>query len=232
MTSDRPERTAGPHPAGSWASGDFVERWVAADSMGDVLALPRRISAALVRESGLDVRRVVDVGSGTGTYLRVLLEEFPEADGVWIDASTAMLERAEAALADLAPRVTFALGDLREADALPLEGDVVVSSRAIHHFRPEAIERFYRAVGASLTPGGSLCNLDHFAPPGDWKTRYGAVRYEFVPGAGSGDSHSHDAPPQPLDDHLAWLRGAGFEDPDIPWRLFWTALLVARTPSP
>src|SRR4026209_2988114 len=107
---------------------------------------PRRLSAALVRESGIDVQRVVDVGSGPGTYLRILLEEFPDADGTWIDASDAMLARAEESLADLAPRVTFAVGAIRDASALPLDGDVIVSSRAIHHFLPETIERFYRAA--------------------------------------------------------------------------------------
>jgi tRNA (cmo5U34)-methyltransferase len=221
-----------PHPAGSWAVDDFVERWIAHDSMAAILELPMRMSAALVRESGIQVRRVVDVGSGPGTFLRILLEEFPDADGVWIDASDAMLTRAESSLADLAPRVAFAVGDLRDAKALPLAGDVIVSSRAVHHFLPETIERFYRAAGEALRPGGLFCNLDHFATSGDWRTRYKAIKPRFVPSSGGGgESHSHDAPPQLVEDHLAWLRANGFVDPDVPWRLFWTALVVARTRS-
>lgn len=222
----------GRHPAGDWATDDFVERWIAHDSMAAILELPMRMSAALLHESGIRVRRVVDVGSGPGTFLRVLLEEFPDAEGVWIDASDAMRSRAEASLADLAPRVTFAVGDLREANALPLAGDVIVTSRAIHHFLPQTVERFYRAAGETLSPGGFLCNLDHFATPGDWRTRYEEIRPRFVPSSGGGGgSHSHDAPPQLLEDHLGWLRANGFVDPDVPWRLFWTALVVARTPS-
>ena len=207
-------------------------RWIAHDSMAAILELPMRLSAALVRESGIDVQRVVDVGSGPGTYLRILLEEFPDADGTWIDASDAMLARAEESLADLAPRVTFAVGDIRDASALPLDGDVIVSSRAIHHFLPETIERFYRAAGEALPPGGFVFNLDHFATPGDWKTRYKAIKPRFVPSSGGGgESHTHDSPPQLVKDHLDWLRANGFADPDVPWRLFWTALLVARTPT-
>ena len=72
------------HPAGSWAADDFVDRWIAHDSMAAILELPMRVSAALVQESGIRVRRVVDVGSGPGTYLRILLEEFPDAEGTWI----------------------------------------------------------------------------------------------------------------------------------------------------
>jgi tRNA (cmo5U34)-methyltransferase len=172
------------------------------------------------------------VGAGTGSYLRSVLEEFSDAEGIWIDASEAMRERAETALADLGDRVTFHLGDLRDADTLPLAGDVVLSSRAVHHFRPETIERLYRAVADGLRPGGSFANLDHFAPPDDWRGRYEAIRPSFVgTGDGGGEPHSHDAPPQPIEDHLAWLRRAGFADPDVPWRFLWTALVVARRPS-
>jgi cyclopropane fatty-acyl-phospholipid synthase-like methyltransferase len=197
-----------------------------------ILELPMRISAALIHESGIQVRRVVDVGSGPGTFLRILLEEFPDAEGVWIDASDAMLARAEESLADLAPRVTFAVGDLREARSLPLSGDVIVSARAVHHFLPETIEGFYRASREALSPGGFLCNLDHFATPGDWRERYKTIKRRFVPSSGGGsESHTHDSPPQLVRDHLEWLHASGFADPDVPWRLFWTALLVARAPS-
>jgi SAM-dependent methyltransferase len=222
--------TAGVNPAGSWADGGLVDRWITGDSLAALLELPRRITASLVRESGIDVHRVVDVGAGTGAFLRELLEEFAGADGVWVDASDAMLERARTSLADFGPRVTFAIGDLREPESLPLAGDVVVSARAIHHFQPETIERVYRAAADALSPGGFLVNLDHFAAPGDWGDRYRAIRPSFVGGtAGGASSHSHDVPPQPLDDHLRWLRQAGFEEPDVPWRFFWTALVVTRT---
>jgi SAM-dependent methyltransferase len=230
MGSDEARDTTGTHPAGSWAETDMVDRWIAGDSLASVLTLPRRITAALVRETGIDVRRVVDVGAGTGAFLRELLQEFAGADGVWVDASDAMLERARRSLADLGRRVTFAIGDLGEPESLPLAGDVVVSARAIHHFRPGTIERFYRAAADALSPGGFVVNLDHFAAPGDWEPRYRAIRRSFLGGSdGARDSHSHDAPPQPLDNHLRWLREAGFEEPDVPWRFLWTALVVART---
>lgn len=206
-----------------------MDRWIAGDSLARVLELPRRMSAALIRQSRIEVRRIVDVGSGTGTYLRTLLEAFPEAEGVWVDTSAAMRERAESSLGDLAPRVTYAMGDLRDPHALPLAGDVVVSGRAIHHLAADAIERFYGAVGDGLSPGGFLCNLDHFASPGDWRERYREIRPLFVRAGGA--SHEHDAPPELLDRHLEWLRAAGFEPPDVPWRFFWTALVVARTRS-
>ena len=216
---------------GVWGDPAFVERWMSGDSGLEALAIPRAITAALIADSGLPVRRVVDVGAGPGSFLRVLLETFPSASGVWIDASEAMLQRATADLADLAPRVRFEMGDLREADRLPLEGDVIVSSRAVHHFLPETIRAFYRAARERLSPGGFLCNLDHFGTP--WRETYKRIKPGFVPPSGGSTApHDHEAPPQPIEDHLAWLRDAGFADPDIPWRLFWTALVVGRAPTP
>lgn len=216
---------------GVWGDPSFVERWMSGDSGLEALATPRAITAALIADSGLSVRRVVDVGAGPGSFLRMLLEAFPSASGTWIDASEAMLERATADLADLAPRVRFEMGDIREADRLPLDGDVIVSSRAVHHFRPETIRAFFRAARESLSPAGFLCNLDHFATP--WRGSYERIKPGFVPpSSGGAGSHDHDAPPQPIGDHLSWLRDAGFVDPDVPWRLFWTALVVGRTPGP
>lgn len=216
---------------GVWGDPAFVGRWMSRDSGQEALATPRAITAALIADSGLAVRQVVDVGAGPGSFLRVLLETFPSASGVWIDASEAMLERAMTDLADLAPRVQFQVGDLREADRLPLRGDVIVSSRAVHHFRPEAIRDFYEAAYRSLPPGGFLFNLDHFGTP--LRQTYKRVKPGFVPrSGGSAEAHDHDAPPQPIEDHLAWLRDAGFVEADVPWRLFWTALVVGRTPAP
>lgn len=220
-------RRSGP---GQWGDPAFVDRWLAGDTGPEALRTPRAITAALIAESGLEVRRVVDVGAGPGAYLRVLLEAFPSATGVWLDASDTMLERAQTELAGFGSRVRFELGDLRAAADLPLEGDVVLTSRAVHHFRPDTIRAFYRAAADALPPGGFLCNLDHFATP--WRERYKRIKPGFVPRSGGGsESHGHDAPPQPIDDHLAWLRDAGFVEPDVPWRLFWTALLVGRTPQ-
>ena len=217
-------KTAAGAAAGVWADPAFVERWVAGDTGPEALRTPRAMTT-LIADSRMDVRHVVNVGAGPGTYLRVLLDAFPAATGVWIDASEAMLERARTALADLEPRVRFEVGDLRAAEDLPLKGDVVLTSRAVHHFRPDTIRGFYGAAASSLSPGGSLCNLDHFATP--WRETYQRVEPGFVPRSGGGtESHDHDAPPQPIGDHLAWLRDAGSGRPDVPWRLFWTALVV------
>jgi SAM-dependent methyltransferase len=162
----------------------------------------------------------------------MLLAGFPAARGVWVDASEPMQARARDRLAGAGDRVEYVLADLRRPEDLPLPGaDVVVSSRVVHHFTPDAIRAMYRAVHRGLRPGGFFFNLDHFAVPPGWEDRYRRIRPLFVPPRGDREPHEHDAPPQPLADHRAWLTEAGFEPPDVPWRNFWTALVAARKPG-
>jgi SAM-dependent methyltransferase len=216
-------------PAGSWGSSEYVDGWRRADSLADATVLPRRIAAALIVDSRIEVGRVVDLGAGEGRFLRELLEVLPDARGIWVDTSAPMRERAGSVLEPFAGRVDFEMLDLRNTDHLPLsDADVIVSARAIHHFDARTIRAIYAAAFNGLRPGGFLCNLDHIGPPADWEAAYRRVRPAFVPPRVSTRPHPHDAPRQALEDHLAWLTEAGFGIPDIPWRFFWTALVVAR----
>jgi hypothetical protein len=216
----------------SWTSAGYVARWSRADALGELLALPRRMAAALVADARIDVGGIVDLGAGAGAFLADMLDAFPSADGLWVDSSSPMLERGRAALARFGDRVRFELLDVRDVGSLPLDGaDVVVSSRVIHHFTPETIRALYAETLAALPPGGFLFNLDHFRASGDWDAALRRVRPGFLPPRGDHERHGHDAPPRSLEEHLGWLRDLGFETPDAPWRFFYTALVVARAPS-
>jgi ubiquinone/menaquinone biosynthesis C-methylase UbiE len=238
MTRDRPgagKMTGDPAATGergSWGSEGYVARWVEGDVLADALLVPRRLSAEIAADAGIEVRRILDLGSGTGSYLEVFLRAFPRARAVWADASEPMLERARERLTPFGDRVEFVLVDVRDLSALATtKADVVTSSRAIHHFTPDTIREVYRSAFDALSPGGFLFNLDHFAAPADWEARYRRIRPRFVPDRGDREPHEHDAPAQPLERHLEWLEAAGFEPPDVPWRLFYTALVAARRPA-
>lgn len=213
----------------SWHSADYVFGWTAEDVIADMLVLPRRISASIVADAGVRVSHVVDLGSGHGPYLELYLRTFPEARGTWVDSSEPMRDLARERLAGFGERVSFAIGDLQRLDAIELEpAEVVVSSRVTHHFSPESLARLYRNVYGVVAPGGFFFNLDHVGAPGDWERRYRRIRPQFT-GARQRElkPHRHDYPLAPVEDHLAWAAAAGFANPDVAWRMLYTALIAA-----
>src|SRR5919204_3560209 len=188
---------------GSWHSAEYVAEWVGDDVIADMLSLPRKISAALVVDSGIRVEHVIDLGSGHGPYLALFLRTFPQARGTWVDFSEAMEELAREELAEFGDRVRYVVGDVEKLAELDLEpAQVVVSSRALHHFSPESLAGVYRAAAELVTPGGFVFNLDHVGAPGDWEQVYRRVRDQFTgPRKKPLTPHRHDYPLQPADRH-------------------------------
>jgi SAM-dependent methyltransferase len=213
----------------SWQS-EYAVEWATDDVLADLLELPRRISVALVADADMSVRHVVDLGSGHGPYLEMFLRAFPSARGTWVDSSEEMRALAQERLGGLADRVGYILADVERLDDAGLEpAEVVVTSRVLHHFSPESLQRVYRAAFDLLTPGGFLFNLDHVGAPGDWDARYRRIREQFTRSRRRElKPHRHDYPLAGPDEHLEWISAAGFETPDVAWRTFYTVLLTAR----
>jgi tRNA (cmo5U34)-methyltransferase len=215
---------------GSWQSADYVRRWAGDDVVGRLLETPRRISISLAADAALDVRHVVDLGSGEGPYLADFLRAFEDARGTWLDSSEPMLDRAREALAGFGDRVTFVVAPAEQLGAAGVApADVVISSRALHHLTPDELARAYREVHELLAPGGWFFNLDHVGAAGDWEQRYRRIRDQFTGKRQQRlQPHREDEPLHPVTDHLRWLEQAGFAAADVPWRMLYTALLAAR----
>lgn len=218
---------------GSWTEPAYAASWAADDVIADLLDLPRRLSVALVADAGIEVAHVVDLGSGPGAYLVPFLRAFPQSRATWLDVSEAMRELAREQLAEFGDRVTYVVADAERLSETPVEpAQVVLSSRALHHFSPHSIRSVYGAVFELLEPTGFVFNLDHVGALGDWEQVVRRVRGQFT-GTRSQPlkPHRHDYPLPRTEQHVAWLEEAGFGPPDIPWRMFFTALIVARKPD-
>ena len=217
----------------SWESGEYAREWARDDVIADLLELPRRIAVALVGDAALDVNHVVDVASGPGAFLVPFLRAFPDARATWIDFSETMRELAEERLGEFEGRVRYVVGDAESLDELGIEpAQVVVSSRAFHHFAPTSLRDVYRAIFRILEPGGFVMNLDHVGAPDDWEQVYRRIRPKFVASrTKSLKPHRHAYPLSRADEHARWMEEAGFGPADTPWRTLYTALTVARKPD-
>ncbi|MCC9305738.1 methyltransferase domain-containing protein [Kitasatospora sp. RB6PN24] len=128
-------------------------RLVAAYERGnDLPAASLRAWAELISSQLTEVRRLLEVGAGTGIFCAALAEQMPQAEIVGVDPSELML--AEAARHHAHPRVRYRPG---AADALPLTDgscDAALLSRVVHHL-PDRVAAA-RELARVLRPGGRL----------------------------------------------------------------------------
>ena len=173
----------------------------------------------------LTATRILDLGSGDGRLLALLLRERPAARGVALDFSPVMLAQARARFAPL-PGVDVVAHDL---DApLPELGmfDAIVSSFAIHHLTDDRKRALYGEVFNRLEPGGVFCNLEHVAPPSE------AIHLRWVAAMGrrpEDDDPSNKCAPVRL--QLDWLAEIGFVDADCYWKWYELAVLAGWKPA-
>jgi tRNA (cmo5U34)-methyltransferase len=172
---------------------DDVERF---DELQDVIADATR---------GMEARRILELGTGTGETARRVLKRHPEAELVGIDESAGMLDHARREL----PGGTE-LRVARLQDALP-EGpfDLVFSALSVHHLDSGEKADLFRRVAAVLRPGGRFVLGDVVVP----NRNEDAV---------TPLTEGFDLPDQ-LEDQLGWLAAAGF-DPRVTWA--WKDLAV------
>ena len=203
-----------------WKDSEHVEEYL--EKRADTL--PRRAEgeATLLEELPPTARRILDLGSGDGRLLGLLLERFPRAEGVGLDFSSVMLGKAERRFRGVS-RVRIVDHDL--AKALPDLGvfDVICSSFAIHHLEHERKRTLFAEIFRALAEDGVFCNLEHVASP---TPRLHARFFEYM-------ANPVEDPSNKLLDvetQLGWLRESGFDDVDCLWKYRELALLVARRP--
>ena len=187
-------------------------------------SVPHRAAGetALLEEIPSAVRRVLDLGSGGGRLLDIVLRARPEARGVAMDFSPLMLEQLRTRFGP-ASRAEVVSHNFEAP--LPAIGafDAIVSSFAIHHVTHERKRQLYEEVWGALAPGGVFCNLEHVASA----SPYGHARFLEAMGTRPEDE---DPSNKLLDVHtqLEWLRQIRFTDVDCYWKWRELALLVGR----
>ena len=190
-------------------------------------AIPHRVEGLEVLLELLPprVERVLDLGTGDGNTLALVLAARPDATGIGVDFGEEMLRRARERF-EADARVEIRHHDLD--DPLPDDlgcFDVAVSSFAIHHLVPERQRALYGEVHARLVPGGLFVNVEHVASRSD------RLHDAFL--AAVGRTHEHDDPSNKLvalETHLLWLDELGFVDAECFWK--WRELAVVAGHHP
>jgi tRNA (cmo5U34)-methyltransferase len=189
-------------------------------------AIPHRVEGMgeLVAHLPAAVSRVLDLGTGDGRLLALVLTARPGATGVALDLNHEMLARARARFDGTDVEVHE--HDLE--DPLPAVGrfDAIVSSFAIHHVPDDRKRALYAECFERLRPGGTLLNLEHVA------SATPSLHEAFL--AELGIDPADDDPSNllaPVEEQLVWLREAGFTDVDCHWKWRELALLAGARPG-
>lgn len=110
-----------------------------------------------------DVRRVLDLGAGTGLISAFVYARCPDAEYILADISTQMLVQARQRFQGL-PNFRYMEQDLARLDAaagLPEGGfDLIVSGLAIHHLENGQKQSLFHQVARLLAPNGRFINAD------------------------------------------------------------------------
>jgi tRNA (cmo5U34)-methyltransferase len=181
--------------------------------------------ATLLEEVPKGAARILDLGSGDGRLLGLLLLACPAARGVAVEFSPPMLERLRQRFGGEG-RVQVVDHDL-ERPLPPLSTfGVVASSFAIHHLPHPRKRELYQEVWAVLEPGGVFFNLEHVASP------TARIHERFLDALGiTPDEEDRSNELLDVETQLGWLREIGFEDVDCYWKWRELALLVGKKPA-
>ena len=110
-----------------------------------------------------NVRRVLDLGAGTGLMSAFVRPSCPQAEFILADLSVQMLAKARERFRGL-PNVHFIEQDLTRLapdDRLPENGfDLIVSALAIHHLDNPQKQTLFRQIARLLAPNGRFINAD------------------------------------------------------------------------
>lgn len=203
----------------------------------------------LIAASETPVERFLDLGCGDGTLSAAILERHPEARGVLLDFSKAMLDAALQNLSSLSGvrYVNFDYAQPEWVDAVANDApfDAVVSGYSIHHQPDERKRELYSEIFELLVPGGVFVNVEHVFP----SSRLGESLFEsrfidsiYALEREQGDARSRDQIAleflnseerkanilSPVEDQCQWLAEIGYVDVDCFLRVYELAVFAGR----
>jgi tRNA (cmo5U34)-methyltransferase len=108
--------------------------------------------------------------------------------------------------------------------------DAILSSLAIHHISREEQRLLYSKILSALKKGGVFFNADILKSDNKYLNQvYMDTWTNFMSKNYSAEEieklwlskHQKEDNPQPLTDHLRWLKEAGFLDVDVIWKYYY-----------
>ncbi|MFB3815536.1 MAG: methyltransferase [Terriglobales bacterium] len=158
------------------------------------------------RAVGDGVRRMLDLGGGSGAYSIAFAKANPELRAEILDLPEVLaLTNEYIAAAGVADRVTTRAGDMLTDDFG--EGyDLVLLAAICHMFSPDQNRSLFKRAYQALAPGGKLMVRDFILEPDKTAPEFAALfSLNMLVNTPAGASYSEE-------EYTAWMREAGFAE--------------------
>lgn len=208
------------------------------------------LEAVVEAASWAPPRRILELGAGTGTLTRLLLERFPQAHVTAVDGSAEMLKKAAGKLVGFAGRVNLERVVFEQilARGAGESYDLIVSSFALHHMSHEDMPRFFSRLYDALAPAGRLVVADYVLTPYprlqrqyegvwvDWRRRNMNAAFDVEQSREAAFAEHEETKraegdnPAQLQNLLTWMRGAGFQETECHWKYYCYAVYGGQRP--
>ena len=149
-------------------------------------------------------RRVLDLGGGTGSFLRAILQQYPELQCTLFELPTASAVARQRLESDpLGRKINMIEGDFLK-NVLPKGHDAVLLAHVVHVLVPEQNLQLLRQARQAVTPGARLLMVDFWMDPTHTQPLMGALMAgEFLVVGGNGDVYS-------VEEGRKWLEQSGW----------------------
>lgn len=149
-------------------------------------------------------RRVLDLGGGTGSFLRVLLQRYPDLQCTLYELpAAAAVARQRSADEPLGRQIKIVEGDFLK-DPLPTGHDAVLLAHVVHVLVPERNLELFRRARQAVAQGARLLIVDFWTNPTHTEPLFAALMAgEFLVVGGNGDVYS-------VDEGRSWLEQSGW----------------------
>ena len=150
------------------------------------------------------VRKMIDVGGGSGSYTLAFLQASPEIRATLFDLPEVIdMAKERIAAEGMIERVTLTAGDFYN-DPLPSGHDFALLSAIIHQNSLEQNKALYSNIYQALDPGGRIVVRDHVMSPDRTQPLDGALfAVNMLVGTSGGSTYTYD-------EIAAGLSSAGF----------------------
>jgi SAM-dependent methyltransferase len=148
-------------------------------------------------------KRILDLGGGTGSFLKILSQRYPGLEGTLYDLPAAAAVARHNLVGQIGQRIDIVEGNFLE-DPLPQGYDLVLLSHVAHVLVPQRNIELLRRAREAVKSGGRLLIVDFWTNPAHTEPLMAALMAgEFLVVGGNGDVYS-------LEEGRAWLEESGW----------------------